>query len=58
MKQKCFPRNSYSKDLEKSQINVSGGVHLHESCKNQVFNFTKERICFAVILKIFRTAIS
>ena len=58
MKQKCFPRNSCSKDLERSQMNVSGGVHLQERCKNQAFNFTKERPRFVVILKIYRTAIS
>ena len=59
-KQKRLTLNSYSKGFSKFRINVSGGAHLHKSCRSQAFNFTKDRLHLAVplgILKIFKTAI-
>ena len=61
LKQNMFSRISCSNDFARFQINVSSGVHLQKSSKNQDFNFTKSRIHFVVplvILKIFRTALS
>ena len=42
--------------LQEFQINVSSGVHLQKSCRNQVFNLSKARLHLVVplgILKIF-----
>ena len=60
-KQKCFSKNSCSEVLAWFRINASGGVHLQKSCRNQVFNFAKDRphlVAPLGILKIFRTTIS
>ena len=60
LKQKCFHRNSCSKGFSRVWVHVNSGVHLQKSCKSQIFNFTKDRLCLLVpmgIYKIFRTAI-
>ena len=61
LNQKCLPRNSCSKAFARFHVIVSGGVHLPKSCKNEVINFTENRLRLVVplgILKIFKTAYS
>ena len=52
--QKQFPRNSCSKVFARFRINVITGVHLQKSCRSQVFNFSKDRLCLVVPLGILK----
>ena len=60
-KQNASQAIGVQKAFAKFHINVNSGVHLHKSCKScrsQVFNFTKDKLCLIVlpgIWKMFRT---